>query len=145
MKFRLVLAENTFFFQIFEDRVENDSLKNFSTYQQQKNWSIDLQKLFITILRNMYVIWLFPVIRKKPMHQTVLENYWERLLKKCIILRISWSLNEKDSYYKGKVLSLEIGVHGDAKEALKWFAFSLKFNISLLIKIGGVNGMFFPL
>ena len=67
------------------------------------------------------------------------------VLKKCIILRISWSLNEKDSYYKGKVLSLEIGVHGDAKEALKWFAFSLKFNISLLIKIGGVNGMFFPL
>ena len=67
------------------------------------------------------------------------------VLKKCIILRISWSLNEKDSYYKGKVLSLEIGVHGDAKEALKWFAFSLKFNISLLIKIGGDNGMFFPL
>ena len=46
----------------------------------------------------------------------------------------------------GRALSLETAVHWDAKKALKWFAFSLKFNISLLLtKIGGINGIFFPL
>ena len=46
----------------------------------------------------------------------------------------------------GRALSLETGVHWDAKKALKWFAFSLKFDISLLLtKIGGINEIFFPL
>ena len=46
----------------------------------------------------------------------------------------------------GRALSLETAVHWDAKKALKWFAFSLKFDISLLLtKIGGINGIFFPL
>ena len=43
----------------------------------------------------------------------------------------------------GKVLFFEIGVHWDVKKALKWFAFSLKFDTSLLlIKMGGINGIF---
>ena len=46
----------------------------------------------------------------------------------------------------GTVLSFETGVHWDAKKALKWFPFSLKFDISLfLMKMGGINGIFFPL
>ena len=46
----------------------------------------------------------------------------------------------------GRALSLETAVHWDAKKALKWFAFSLKFDISLLLtKIRGINGIFFPL
>ena len=47
---------------------------------------------------------------------------------------------------RGKVLLFEIGVHWDSKKALKWFAFSLKFDTSLLlIKMGVINGIFFPL
>ena len=47
---------------------------------------------------------------------------------------------------RSKVLSFEIGVHWDVKKGLKRFAFFLKFDISLLlIKMGGVNGMLFPL
>ena len=43
----------------------------------------------------------------------------------------------------GKVLFFEIDVHWDVKKALKWFAFSLKFDTSLLlIKMGGINGIF---
>ena len=43
----------------------------------------------------------------------------------------------------GKVLFFEIGVHWDVKKTPKWFAFSLKFDISLLlIKMGGINGIF---
>ena len=46
----------------------------------------------------------------------------------------------------GKVLVFEIGAHWDAKKALKWLAFSLKFDINLLlIKMGSINGIFFPL
>ena len=46
----------------------------------------------------------------------------------------------------GRALSLETEVHWDAKKVLKWFAFSLKFDISLLLtKIGGINEIFFPL
>ena len=38
------------------------------------------------------------------------------------------------------MLLLETGVHWDTKKALKWFAFSLKFEISLLlIKMGGIE------
>ena len=33
----------------------------------------------------------------------------------------------------GRELSLKTGVHWHAKKALKWFAFSLKFDISLLL------------
>ena len=41
---------------------------------------------------------------------------------------------------RGKVLLLETGVHWDTKKALKWFALSLKFEISLLlIKMGGIK------
>ena len=70
------------------------------------------------------------------------------------MLGISWSLNEIDDNLalvtgvvtRGKVLLFETGVHWDAKKALKWFAFSLKFDTSLLlIKMGGINGIFFPL
>ena len=51
------------------------------------------------------------------------------MFKKCIILRISWSLNEINDKLalvtgvvtRGKVLLLEIGVHWDAKKAFKWF------------------------
>ena len=44
------------------------------------------------------------------------------------------------------VLSLGIGVHWNAKKALKWFAFSLKFDLSmLLIEMGGIHRIFFPL
>ena len=40
----------------------------------------------------------------------------------------------------GRVHSFKIGVHWDAKKALKWFAFSLKFDLTLLIiKMGGIN------
>ena len=47
---------------------------------------------------------------------------------------------------RGKVLFFGTGVHWDAKKALKWFAFSLKFDTSLLlIKMGRINGIFFPL
>ena len=46
----------------------------------------------------------------------------------------------------GRALSLETGVHLDAKKVLKWVVLSLKFDISLLLtKIGGINGIFFPL
>ena len=71
-----------------------------------------------------------------------------------MILRIPWSLNwmddkltlETELLVLGRALSLETGVHWDTKKALKWFAFSLKFDISLLLtKIGGINGIFFPL
>ena len=45
-----------------------------------------------------------------------------------------------------RVLSLDFGVHWDAKKSLKWFVFSLKFDIILLsTKIGGINGILFPL
>ena len=76
------------------------------------------------------------------------------VFKECIILRISWSLNEIDDKLalvnrivtRGKVLLFETGVHWDVKKAVKWFAFSLKFDISLLlIHMGGINGIFFPL
>ena len=54
------------------------------------------------------------------------------ILKECVILRISWSLNEVDDKLalvagvitSCKVLSLEIGVRWNAKNTLKWFAFS---------------------
>ena len=71
-----------------------------------------------------------------------------------MILRIPWSLNwmddkltlETELLVLGRALSLETGVHWDTKKVLKWFAFSLKFDISLLLtKIGGINGIFFPL
>ena len=43
---------------------------------------------------------------------------------------------------RGRVLLFETGVHWDGRKALKWFAFSLKFDISLLlIKVGGINGV----
>ena len=46
----------------------------------------------------------------------------------------------------GRALSLETGVHLDAKKVLKWVVLSLIFDISLLLtKIGGINGIFFPL
>ena len=76
------------------------------------------------------------------------------IFKECIILRILWSLNEIDDILalvigvvtRGKVLLCGTGVHRDAKKALKWFAFSLKLDISLLlIKMGGINWIFFPL
>ena len=45
----------------------------------------------------------------------------------------------------GRALSLETGVHLDARKVLKW-VLSLKFDISLLLtKIRGINGIFFPL
>ena len=45
----------------------------------------------------------------------------------------------------GRALSFEIGVHWDAKNSVKQFAFSLRYDISLLLtKIGGINGIFFP-
>ena len=47
------------------------------------------------------------------------------MFKKCIILRISWSLNEINDKLalvtRGKVPLLEIGVHWDAKKAFNWF------------------------
>ena len=59
------------------------------------------------------------------------------IFNECIILRISWSLNEIDDKLalviavvtKGKVLWFETGVHWNAKKTLKWFAFSLKVNL----------------
>ena len=37
-------------------------------------------------------------------------------------------------------------MHWDVKNALKWFSFPSKFDISLLlIKMGGINGVVFPL
>ena len=48
-------------------------------------------------------------------------------------------------FTRGKVLLFETGVHWNAKKALKWFDFSLKFDTSLLlIKMGRINGIFFP-
>ena len=42
-----------------------------------------------------------------------------------------------------KVLLFENGVNWDSKNALKWFDFTLKFDISLLlIKMKGINGIF---
>ena len=76
------------------------------------------------------------------------------ILKECIVLRTPWSLNEIDDKLGlvagvitgDNIISLETGVHWDAKKALKWFAFSLKFDKDLLlIKMGGINGIFFPL
>ena len=63
------------------------------------------------------------------------------IFKECITLRISWSLNEIDDKLalvigvvtRGKVLLFGTGVHWDAKKALKWFAFSLKFDTSWLL------------
>ena len=37
----------------------------------------------------------------------------------------------------GRTLSLKTGVHWDAKKALKWFAFSVKFDMSLLLTMMG--------
>ena len=46
----------------------------------------------------------------------------------------------------GRALSLETGVHWDAKSIEMVNAFSLKTDISLLLtKIRGINGIFFPL
>ena len=76
------------------------------------------------------------------------------ILKECIILRISWSLNEIDGKLvliagintRGNILSLETRVYWDAKKALELILFSLKFDIGLLmIKVGGIIGEFFPL
>ena len=58
------------------------------------------------------------------------------IFKEFIVLRISRSLNEIDDKLalvigvvtRGKVLLFETGLHWDAKKALKWFAFSLKFD-----------------
>ena len=45
----------------------------------------------------------------------------------------------------GRALSLETGVHLDAKKVLKW-VLSLKFDISLLLtKIRGIKRIFLPL
>ena len=53
---------------------------------------------------------------------------------------------ETELFVLGRALSLKTGVHRDAKKALKWFGFSLKFDISMLLtKIGGINGIFCPL
>ena len=68
-------TEQTIFIEIFKDRVENNSLKNFNTYWQQRNRLIVLQKLLVTFFMNRYNISLFPVIRKRPTLQTVLDNY----------------------------------------------------------------------
>ena len=55
-------------------------------------------------------------------------------------------LTLETEFVLGGALSLQTGVHWDVKKALKWFAFPLKFDISLLLtKIGGINGIFFPL
>ena len=44
------------------------------------------------------------------------------------------------------MLLFQTGVHWDAKKSLKKFTFSLKFDISwLLVKMGGINGIYFPL
>ena len=40
---------------------------------------------------------------------------------------------ETELFVLGKALSLETGVHRDVKKALKWFALSLKFDISFLL------------
>ena len=41
----------------------------------------------------------------------------------------------------GRALSLETAVYWDAKKALKWFAFSLEYDISLLLtKSKGLMG-----
>ena len=152
------------FFEIFIDRVGNVSLKNFTTYWQQRIRPIVLQKLLIFFLMNRHNIWLFPVIRTRPTLQTVLENYWQMfyywtvtylfiynihiyndlrdissylcallIFKECIILRISWSLNEIDDKLalvtgvvtRGKVLFFDISVRGHA----------YKFNINLFNKL----------
>ena len=76
------------------------------------------------------------------------------IFKECIALRISWSLIEIDDKLalvtgfatRGKVMLFGNGVQWDAKKALKWFAFCLKFDTSLLlIKMGGIIGILFPL
>ena len=76
------------------------------------------------------------------------------IFKEWLILRIPWSFNEIDDKLalvtgvvtRVKVPLFETGVHWDTNKALKWFAFSLKFDIDLLlIKMGGINGIFFPL
>ena len=70
------------------------------------------------------------------------------------MLRISLSLNEIYGKLasvigvvtRSKVLLFEIGVYWYAKKALQWFAFPLKFDIILLlVKMGGINGIFLPL
>ena len=71
-----------------------------------------------------------------------------------MILRISWSLNwmddrltlETELVVVDRALSSEIGMQWDGKKVLKWYAFSLKFDISLLLtKMGWINGIFCPL
>ena len=53
-------------------------------------------------------------------------------------------LTLETEFVLGRALSLQTGVHWDPTKALKWFAFPLKFDISLLlIKIGGINVMGF--
>ena len=44
----------------------------------------------------------------------------------------------------GRALSLEIGVHWDAKNSVEEFVVSLRYDISLLLtKIGGINAISF--
>ena len=116
----MIWTDKTIFFEIFEDKVENNSLKR-SYYKESHifNNLIYISSCLCALL----------------------------IFKECIILRISLLLNEIDDKLalvtgvvtRGKVILFEIGVHWDAKKALKWFAFSLKFDVSLkLIKTGGI-------
>ena len=77
------------------------------------------------------------------------------IFKECIILRISWLLNEIDdklalcgdrSCYKRQSAIVWDWCTLECKKGIEMVCFSLKFDTSLLlIKIGGINGILFAL
>ena len=59
-------TEKTIFFKKLKHWVENNSFKNFTTYWEQQNRAIILQKLLVIFSMYRYNIILFPVVRKCP-------------------------------------------------------------------------------
>ena len=85
-----------FFSRYLKMRLKIILSKNFATYWQQRNRPIVLQKMIITFRRNNWNIWLFPVIRKRPSLQTVVEKYWGLTIEESHIFN---SLIDISSYF----------------------------------------------
>ena len=173
---KIWFAQRRWFFLRYS-KIENNSLKNFTTYWQQRNSPIVCRCCLSPFSWIGTTFDFFQLLRKDPPckrffkiidrglnteESHIFNNLIDissflsalSIFKGCMILRISWSLNEIDDKLalvtgvvtRGKVLLFETGVHWDAKKKLKWFAFSLKFDINLLlIKMGGINLISFPL
>ena len=73
---KIDLDRQTFFFKKFKHLVENNSLKNLTTYWAQQNWPIVLQNVLMSFIMNIKWIWFFLVIRKKntPKHFKIIDR-----------------------------------------------------------------------